>query len=348
MNTPALTILFRFDASLSVGYGHATRCVALSQEFSARGYRTHFLVSAETHTLLRTFGVCDAQIHVSSDSRASLHDARTTARVAQELSASWIVVDGYDFVSSYIDQLRASMPLRVLAIDDGVNQTLNADIILNQNLDAERNVIYQALPTTKLLLGSAYTLFRKQFRDSKPQPKHSVASRLTLTFGGADARNTTVHVLRILSEAAVLQGLSVRILVGGAYQHRASLESISIPAECNVEVIDFTPDIIDHYRWSDTVISAAGSTAWELALLRIPMALITVADNQLPVAQALSRQGAALYMGDARTLDSTLLAASARLLFTDCALREQLHRQCATVCDCHGARRVVDAVEEFD
>ena len=51
------------------------------------------------------------------------------------------------------------------------------------------------------------------------------------------------------------------------------------------------PNMAELMAWADVAISAAGSTAWELACMGLPAALIVVAENQTGIAAALVREG---------------------------------------------------------
>jgi spore coat polysaccharide biosynthesis predicted glycosyltransferase SpsG len=54
----------------------------------------------------------------------------------------------------------------------------------------------------------------------------------------------------------------------------------------------------DEYNRVDGVISAGGSTCWEWLYWGLPGAIVTIADNQLPIIDALtSRRNAALSLG---------------------------------------------------
>lgn len=341
------TILFRFDASAAIGFGHAIRCFALSEELSARLYDPHFLVYPDTKAPLETLGIPSSRIHMLEPSYSGIGDARELARFAQHLDAQWIVLDGYEFDLRYQSELRAGTRAKVLALDDGVLDSFDADIILNQNLDAEHHSQYLNASSSKLLLGSRYLLVRQAFRHANPIQVRSEASNVLLMFGGADTHNITAQMLSVLAKTGCLNNRSVRVILGGAYRHRDSLDAITIPSSCNLEIVPFTNRIIDHYQWSDVVFSAAGSTAWELALQRLPMALITAADNQIQVATALARKQAAIYLGDIRSHPVDEFMGRALELLSDLPLRQALHTRCAELCDCAGPRRVVDAMEEI-
>jgi spore coat polysaccharide biosynthesis predicted glycosyltransferase SpsG len=109
--------------------------------------------------------------------------------------------------------------------------------------------------------------------------------------------------------------------------------------------VPFSTDIIEHFLWSDLVVAAAGSVAWELALLRVPMALIVAADNQQAVTEPLGARGAALLLGDFRSFDPDKAALQISNVINDYSARLLLSTRCHELIDCHGAQRVVDAME---
>jgi len=91
-------------------------------------------------------------------------------------------------------------------------------------------------------------------------------------------------------------------------------------------------------------VSAAGSTAWELAHVRVPMLLFAVAENQEPVGEALAAAGAARHVGrldirDPAAIDG-LVAAAVDLLADRSAL-DALAAAAGAHVDGYGAHRVV-------
>lgn len=341
------TILFRFDATSTIGYGHAIRCFSLSEEFSARGYKPHFAAKPETHQLLVKMGVQPDHIHAVESETGSSGDATETAAIAARVNTRWIVIDGYGLSGRFQRALRALSGCYLLVLDDEVIDSFDANIILNQNLGAESRSRYESQKETKLLLGAPYTLFRRDFHHEKPRTPRVKADKVTLMFGGADTPNITASMLAALSRSRALDDRYVRVIIGDAYQHRDSLQAIQVSNLCKCEIVSYTPAIVEHYRWSDVVVSAAGSAAWELALLGIPMALVSSADNQIPVAESLAERGAAIYLGDIKDFDWEKAAQKVIQLLNELELRRKLHSNCRELFDCRGAQRVVDEIEKY-
>jgi len=105
------------------------------------------------------------------------------------------------------------------------------------------------------------------------------------------------------------------------------------------------PDIglVERIAWADVAISAAGTTAYELACAGVPTVAGIVANNQLPVAAGLARAGAA------RGFDARSAGAGERLAAEVAALASPEERARLSVAgpdtvDGYGAARARDAL----
>jgi hypothetical protein len=95
--------------------------------------------------------------------------------------------------------------------------------------------------------------------------------------------------------------------------------------------------------WADLVLSAAGTTVWELCCVGAPMALVTVAENQLRNYELVLEAGLAIGLG--RLADIGALAALPARLGTP-AINDLGGRAWKTV-DGAGADRVARAVRSL-
>ena len=101
---------------------------------------------------------------------------------------------------------------------------------------------------------------------------------------------------------------------------------------------DDWPEIMSR---ADLAISAAGSTAWELAYLGVPAALISVAPNQIGIAAAMVRAGAAVDLGPLSILKPAQLSKQLSALIADPNHRLALTRAGRRLVDGRGVDRVV-------
>ncbi len=227
----------------------------------------------------------------------SEEDAEQTADEARLLGAPWVVVDGYRFGTNYVAQLK-SAGLRVLLVDDdGRLDYYAADIVLNQNIDANVEMYKRREPNTRLLLGAEYILLRPEFL-TEPRERNiaKMAHRILITMGGSDPDNVTAKVLQALAGMEDV-AFEATIVVGGGNPYLAPLQAAAEKLGDRVRLEISPSNMAPLMSWADVAVSAAGGTCWELAFLGVPMILIVLTNDQNPNATAISQQGAAQSLG---------------------------------------------------
>lgn len=295
-------LVIRADASGSLGTGHVMRMIALAQAYKRRGGRVIFAsVQCPEQVIDR---VCELGIEhqiLDAGRLGDEYDSAMALKLCKELSADWMVLDGYHFDVAY--QKRVSGEgVKVLVVDDyGHCSAWHCDAVLNQNFGAEhwkRGSV--SSPAIQWMLGSSFVLIREEFSESlrrakeKPFPAH----RVLVTLGGADSDNVTLKILEAL-EIAALESLHVRVLVGAANAHHEKLLKFSHGSHHQVEILCNVRDMPSIYEWTDAVISAGGSTCWEWLAYGLRGAVVTIADNQNPVVAELKKWNLALVLGEA-------------------------------------------------
>jgi spore coat polysaccharide biosynthesis predicted glycosyltransferase SpsG len=103
-------------------------------------------------------------------------------------------------------------------------------------------------------------------------------------------------------------------------------------------------DISQWMAWAELGISAGGGTCYELALLRVPMLLVTMATNHKKTIQAISDRKAAVNAGWFHLLERSQLASLLRSVIADRRLRKELVMNAAHMVDSNGAQRVIQVM----
>ena len=347
---PAATLFgplcIRADAGPSIGIGHLMRCLALAQAWQDRGGAVTF-VTAPGQPALKARCVREGfAVHELKALPGTLADAVET--LATAVAADWLVVDGYQFRTDYLLVLRAG-DRRVLVVDDlGTIDLKPADLVLNQNMQATAAMYGGRVAVSRLLLGSSFALLRREFlqeRSVATTPRDGAARNVVITLGGSDPANVTGRVLELLGNVRDLR-LHVTVIVGPANLHLPSLQSAAArlqPAH-DVTLVTDPPDLPALLARADVAVSAAGSSCWELACLKVPMLLIVTAENQRPSAVALAAAKMALVAGG--ELSAELLPAL-RALLGDPELRRHLSHTAGQLIDGRGAGRVAERLATF-
>lgn len=326
-------ILIRADAGDITGTGHVMRMIALAQAYLRRGGSVSMAsVSCPERLVERVCSHGITHHTIKATQAGDSEDAELTVELAKELGVNWLVVDGYYFDYAYQRHVKSS-GLSLLCTDDhGYSERWCCDAILNQNLDADLRVSYKNdLSEANILAGASFCLFREEFLGFQSvKPKWDTIESLLVTLGGSDPENATGATLQLLNQACA-RPLNIRVLAGVDNPH---IERLCLfESHHQVEIVQNATNMPEQYAWADGIISAGGSTCWEWLYLGLPGAIVTIADNQLPIVQALTKsRQAALSLG----------------WFSDSAFElnaKQLSKWIdapAEVCDAQVARQLID------
>ncbi len=253
----------------------------------------------------------------------------------------WLVLDGYHFDLEYQRAVRKA-GCKLLLIDDYNHQAeYECDILLNQNINAF-DLNYKINPDARLLLGTGYSLLRREFRalEQKGRVCPSIGKNILVTLGGADPDNVTLKVieaLRLINRS----DLHAEIVVGPANPHLNSLRQAVAASAVSCELISAVRDMSGLMRRADLAVSAGGSTCWELCCLGVPFMTLVLAENQRGLAEGLNRRGIAGNAGEGAQIGSQEIAARLTALLDDPAERELMSIAGRALIDGFGVHRVL-------
>jgi spore coat polysaccharide biosynthesis predicted glycosyltransferase SpsG len=337
-----LRIAMRCDAGQVTGVGHLVRSVALAEEFRARGAEVTFLSN------LDNVPWAEKQL---ADRGLPVQLGPTTPgellRAVGALGADAVVVDSYELDPACGVALRgAGVP--VAAIVDGDIRGQVADLYIDQNLDAE--LLPVVLPDgARRLAGLRYALLRDSVRQLRPaapaRAPRAEPPRVLCFFGGTDAYGAAPVLTRLL---VATNAPFEAIVVAGRPQLRAELAALAPGPEQSIAVIDPTDELPRLVAEADLVISASGTSTWELLCLGAPAALVWVVDNQQLGFERVVAHGLAVGLGRLDTLATDAATGAGavsrlRTLLTTPAQRTALAARAWAAVDGRGRERAADA-----
>ncbi|MEU0314599.1 spore coat protein [Nocardioides sp. NPDC006273] len=328
------------DAGPAVGIGHVMRCLALGEELVARGVRVVMVADLDqvpwAAEQVRRRGI---EIAEPGDLLATL----------LRLEPSSVVVDSYLLPASVYADLRERWPL--LALVDGDLRGRAADLYLDQNLGAEASA--WALPEGTMHLGGLdYAQQRGDIVRQRPSAPKSAAAehsplRVLAFFGGTDAFGVAPRVARLIARTGVPVELTA---IAATPELAAEIADITPAPGQVIEVIGPTDNLAELVADADVVLSAAGTSAWELFCLGAAVGFVCVADNQQAAYVRMDQDALAVGIATLAELDDDPEGAVVRLrgLLGDVRLRERLRAACWAKVDGRGAARVADALLALD
>ena len=342
-----MKLFFRVDASTEIGTGHVMRCLALAQACIDAGGKAIFAMATQAPELeirLKSEGI---EIVYLSVHRGSTEDAKKTATLARQFDVSWVVVDGYNFGAEYQKVIK-NFGLDFLFIDDyGHADYYYADIVLNQNIYAHEELYSNKESYTQLLLGTSYTLLRREFWQWQGWKRKipSVANKILVTLGGADSDNVTLKVIQGL-QLIEIENLEVIVVVGGSNPHYELLQTAIEQSSFVIHLKTNVTNMPELMAWADVAIAAGGSTSWELAFMGLPSLVLILADNQRETAQKLGEMEVAINLGWHENVSFKKISVEAIGLLELSEVRSKMTKLAKKLVDGQGSHKVLLHVEE--
>ena len=340
-------LVIRVDSNAKIGTGHLVRCLALGQAWKDAGRQVVFIVACQNEGLLRQMYEEKFDIHLLRKCYPDDSESDSTMSVLAAHPNAWVVLDGYHFDEAYQRRV-GKAGHRLLIIDDMAQlKHYYADILLNQNLGAEQ-LNYPCEPYTCLLLGTQYSLLRRDFLAWKSWKRKipKVARRILVTFGGSDPENYTIQAIQALQKIDIL-GLEAIVVVGASNTHIDELKAAAKQSRVPIRLAHNVKDMAKLMAWADVAVALAGSTVWELIFMSVPALIVAVVDNQIPIAKSTMAADVAIWINHRSQDYIEILAEELRRLVVDFKRRSDLSLRQRSLIDGLGKERVVQAADKY-
>lgn len=331
----ALNIVIRCDALAALGIGHLVRQIALAEELASRGHTVRFRGTTDIDW-------ARAQLSSHGWLLEEPVDGNDPGEIGR--GADVVILDGYTYPPSLGRGLQSSGVPVMAMVDDAFGADQVADLYVDQNLGAQKPEGREG----RWLVGPQYALLRDVVRSRRgvAAPRDVETPRVLVVFGGSDPFRGAPLAAEMLLETG--HPVHAQVIAPDPDVAEA-IRGLPTSEGQSVEVLGRSDDLPGLAVACDLAVSAAGSTVWELAALRVPAALIAVVDNQLAGYQA-ATESLALGLGVLDDLRQDPLArgeAVARLdgLLRSVEARQALASNASRIVDGDGRARVAEAIE---
>lgn len=333
-------LIVRTEINPSIGGGHFSRCLSLALEWQKEDDDIVFVMRSEQREALARLE--KERIRLQSLRRESDIEGELEV-VFQGLCPSrdvWFVLDGYEFGEDYQNGIK-QRGFQLLSIDDCATlKHYPADIVLNPNAGA-KSLLYSVPEKSLLLVGQEYLLlppgmrgFADRERFMRPQVRNILVS-----MGAMPSSGDVQRLCGLLLDCG-LEDIHIRFV---GIQNVNQIELLKE----NFEFVEFGSNIEKHMSWADIALTAAGTTAWELAYLGIPSILFTLADNQRGIAKFFRENRLGLVLDDFKKLSVKRLKSQLEELIGNAELRAELSERGRILMDGLGTWRVVKAMRSY-
>lgn len=361
----ALQVIFRTDASRIIGTGHVMRCLTLAGAlakigadvlFICREHEGHLcdLIEEQGFVVHRLpapasgFRAEADPIHAAWLGASWEGDAEQTGAGIKtpDVKPDWLVVDHYALDHRWEHALRPLVG-RIFVIDDLADRTHDCDLLLDQNLVAGMQTRYagKVPEDCRLLLGPEYALLQPIYAElhDRLSPREGPVRRILISFGGADRDNLTGRAL-----AAFLSlnrpDIDVDVVISDSSPYVLDIQN-QVAGHANIHLHGNLPTLAPLMARADLAIGAAGTTSWERLCLGLPALVVTLAENQRPIADGLHRQGLVRWLGHKDEVTEQSLRRALTELIEE-GIDEEWSLRCRSTVDGKGITSITNCLQK--
>lgn len=376
-----MILYIRTEANRITATGHMMRCLAIADAAFEKGVRTIFIVAEagsekfpkergyETICLERRWDDFNGEIAVMEKLIAERH-------------IEVMLIDSYFVSGEYMEAV--TKMTRTAYIDDLHAAIWSCSILIDYAVYYDLFDYRKEYPDTDLLLGCKYAPLRREFKELPAKKIRRDVKKVLVVTGGTDEYRFMMRFAEtLLSQRELFDGVEF-ILVCGAFNRE--IENIrklaeSCIAENNTDVksdvdtesdVDVEsdmgaesdadaenhsmtikiyptlPTLKDAMMETDLLITAGGTTLYEMAACKTPGICFSMADNQLDNVNGFAKRELVRYAGDIRKdFSFERLIRMMKELMQDYDARASVSERLGALVDGKGAGRIVDAVIHY-
>lgn len=312
-----MKIVFRVDASLSIGSGHVMRCLNLANALKKLGNECVFITKEHPGNYISqiqllefdTFIIENSTIYnrdyIRSESEwlggSQQDDALMSIKLCEMngFSPDIVIVDHYSIDASWEIIFKGKYPyIKMIVIDDLCSRQHQCDLLIDSTIDREQKDYENLTPSNcQFLLGTQYSLIKQDFellRNKAIEKRtHEIITpkKILVTMGGVDMDNVTARVLSMLNEISDNDIEVITVILGTNCPHKDEILSLAQKSHLNIQVKININNMPEEMLEHDIAIGALGSTTWERATLGLPTINIAIAPNQFVIVDKLKKHG---------------------------------------------------------
>ncbi len=365
-----MTLYIRTEANRITATGHMMRCLAIADAAAEKGIRTVFIVAEEgserfpqergyeTICLERRWDDFTGEIPVIE-------------RLIAERNVEVMLIDSYFVSADYMNAV--TKMTRTAYIDDLHAAVWPCCVLIDYAVYYDLFDYQKEYPDITLLLGCKYAPLRKEFWDLPAKKIRQDVKKILVVTGGTDE----YHFMKRFVEALLLQresfaGVEFTLICGAFNSEIGEIRKLSAEylAEADhlgddgksvldnrtdrksdamkIKIYPSLPTLKDAMLETDLLITAGGTTLYEMAACGTPGICFSIADNQLDNVRGFAGRGLVWYAGDVRKDFSYIrLMEMMNELIGDYTARAAVSEKLRALVDGRGAERIVDAVIHY-
>ena len=304
-----MNVLIRADGNEKIGSGHIMRTKSIAAELKKLGAKVLYALADERGK--RLINNEFQSVVLSSNYECLDDEIDALSSVIQKQKIKLILLDSYFVTPKYFKELKKLV--KVAYIDDLDAFAYECEALINYGAFFDKNE-YKARQNLakKHFLGSEFAPLRAEFGSTQKNSKNTQKKQVLLTTGNTDLLGIMPRLLEAFLSDESLKNLEFLAISGAFNEHENQLLALSAKHK-NIKVLKSPENMAQIMAEADFVLSAGGSTLYELASLAKAVICFSIAANQNNI-KSWAEAGAMLYAGDAKADFDSVIVKSLNLL----------------------------------
>jgi UDP-2,4-diacetamido-2,4,6-trideoxy-beta-L-altropyranose hydrolase len=362
------TVVIRADASVLIGSGHITRCLAIADElriykwniifisrnlpgnyFSIITERSHKLIKLESPVIYPKGD--NSHDNYSANLGVSLvQDANETINAIKNLTykPDLLIIDHYS-IYGYWEKLVKYCVKTILVIDDLAQKPHFCDFLLNQDKtdDLESSYMNLVEPQTRLLLGPKYSLLNSVYSKYRRRYKKKIKKEkiILIFFGSVDISNETEKTIKGILNIKKYDFI-INTVIGNLNKNAEEIQK-TFKNEFSVRFHKNLSNLADIMIQSDLFVGSGGSTINECLSLGLPALVTITAENQEPFINSLHQNTIVTCAGKPENINISNIQNKIEYLFDNQSILNYQSKKGMNLIDGKGVDRLCDILEKY-
>ena len=304
-----MNVLIRADGNEKIGSGHIMRTKSIAAQLKGLGAKVLYALADECGK--RLINGEFQSVVLSSNYECLDDEIDALSSVIKEQKIKLILLDSYFVTPKYFKELKKLAKVAYIDDLDAFAYECEALICYGAFFDKNEYKARQNL-AKKHFLGSEFAPLRAEFRSTQKSSKNTQKKQVLLTTGNTDLLGIMPRLLEAFLSDESLKNLEFLAISRAFNEHENQLLALSAKHK-NIKVLKNPENMAQIMAEADFVLSAGGSTLYELASLAKAVICFSIAANQNNI-KSWAEAGAMLYAGDAKADSHSVVAKSVNLL----------------------------------
>ena len=340
--------MIRADGNSVIGMGHVMRCLSIADAVKEQGVQPIFVTACdECIPMIEQRGFQTRLL--TTDYRDMLSELPQLEQILRENEKKRkehvILVDSYQASEAYYRELKK---LGMVACLEDMGQPYPVDMLINYNIYGENLAsAYNADSRNKpkqMLLGVTYMPLRKEFLEDISYTIREKVTDVMITTGGSDPCFAAKAFTDAFLTNKALQEANIRYhIISGPFNSHADDLKALYGETPNVVIHEKVKSMKEIMRQCDVVLTATGSTIYEVSALGVPMLVFYFAENQRQGAEEIEKKTSVINCGDFSKEPKAVTDKAVNAILRcveEKKYRELLNKEEKTLVDGKGASRI--------